>query len=218
MSTQILSRYELVSQMPEDTVVIFHGVGWKEYEELLEQVGEARGLHISYDDGKLQVITVSSEHEKYVRFFESLIATIRLRLRIDILSFGSATIKKKRKKKGNEPDACFYIQTAPVIGNRIRLDFETDPPPDVAVEVDIHHESQSKLVIYGALGVPEVWRFDGQAVSIHLLRGKNYVEAPRSLALPILTSSVLTEFLTRLPKDGDSRTLLAFDEWLKSNQ
>ena len=49
--------------MPEDTVVTFHGVRWEEYEELLEQVGEAAGLRISYDDGTLQVMTLSSEHE-----------------------------------------------------------------------------------------------------------------------------------------------------------
>lgn len=195
----------------------FHGVSWEEYEQLLDQLGEASGLRISYGDGRLQVMTLSSEHENYVRFIESLITVIRLRLRINIRSFGSATMKHKKRKKGNEPDACFYIQTAAVIGNRIKIDFSTDPPPDVAVEVDIHHDSQSKSSIYAALGVPEIWRFDGQKLSIHLLHGKDYVEAPQSQALPILTSQALTEFLIRLPKDGESQTLLAFDEWLQYN-
>ena len=72
MSTQTLSHYEIVSQMPEDTVVIFHGVSWEEYEQLLAQAGEASGLRISFDDGTLQVMTLSSEHENYVRFIESL--------------------------------------------------------------------------------------------------------------------------------------------------
>ena len=58
--------------MPEDTVVIFHGVSWEEYEQLLAQAGEASGLRISFDDGTLQVMTLSSEHENYVRFIESL--------------------------------------------------------------------------------------------------------------------------------------------------
>ena len=218
MSTQTSNHYEVVSQMPEDAVVTFHGVSWEEYEQLLDQAGEASGLRISYDNGRLQVMTLSSEHENYVRFIEKLIAAISLRMHINIRSFGSATMKKRQKKKGNEPDACFYVQSVPLIGNRIQLDFDTDPPPDFAVEVDIHHESQPKFGIYSALGLPEVWLFNGQSLSIHLLRGNDYLESPQSQALPLLTSATLTHFLTRLPKDGDFQTLVAFDEWLKSQQ
>ena len=127
-------------------------------------------------------------------------------------------MRQQKRKKGNEPDACFYIQTASVIGNRIHIDFVVDPPPDVAVEVDIHHDSQSKLPIYVALGVPEVWRFDGQRLNIYLLRGNDYVEVPQSRALPMLTNHALTHFLARLPVDGESQTILAFDEWLQSHQ
>ncbi len=215
MSTQILSHYEIVSGMPGDTVITFYGVRWEEYEELLEQIGEAAGLRISYADGALQVMTLSSEHENYVRFIEKLLSTIQLRLRMNIRSFGSMTMKKQLAKKGNEPDACFYIQSASRIGKRIHLDIETDPPPDVALEVDLHHDTQSKDSIYAALGVPEVWRFDGQSFSIRLLQNNAYVEVPQSRALPFLTSQILTDFLTRLPKDGELETILAFEEWLQ---
>lgn len=218
MSTETLSHYEIVSRMPEDTVITFHGVSWEEYEQLLELAGEASGRRISYDNGTLQIMTLSSEHENYVRFIENLVNTIRLRLRINIRSFGSVTMRRRQKKKGNEPDACFYIQTVSTIGKRMQLDFSADPPPDVAVEVDIHHESQSKSPIYAALGVPEVWRFDGQRVSIHLLQDNGYVEVPRSLALPVLTGQILTDFLTRLREDGEFEAIVAFDEWLKSQQ
>jgi len=88
MSTQTPSHYEIVSHMPPDAVVTFHSVSWEEYEQLLDEVGESSGFRISYDDGTLQIMTLSSEHEKYVRFFESLITAIRLRLHINIISFG----------------------------------------------------------------------------------------------------------------------------------
>ncbi len=164
MSTQIASYYEIVSQLPEGTSVTFHDVSWDEYEELLEQVGEAKGLRISYDNGRLNVVAISAEHEKYAMFINSLIAGLRLRLRLNILSFGSATMRKRRRSKGNEPDACFYVQTASLIGNKIQLEFETDPPPDIAVEIDVHHDSRSKFSIYLGLRVPEIWRYDGAAV------------------------------------------------------
>ena len=214
MSTRTLTYYEIVSQLPADATVTFHDVSWDEYEHLLEQVGEAVHLRVSFDDGVLQVMTLSPEHEKYVRFFESLMTAIRLRLRINILSFGSATMRKEGDRKGNEPDACFYVQSAQLIGNRLQLDFATDPPPDIAVEVDIHHDSRDKLAIYAALAVPEVWRFDGQTLPIYLLENESYRPSQTSMALPLLTAEILTGVLARVPREGELKALTAFDEIL----
>jgi Uma2 family endonuclease len=216
MSTQTQSYYEFVSQLPADTVVTFHNVSWEEYEELIDQVGEPAGLRISYADGTLKAMTISSEHEHYASFVEKLLGFVSVRLRINILSFGSATMK--RKPKGNEPDACFYVQTADTIGNRIDIDFAIDPPPDIAVEIDIHHDSQDKFSIYAAFFVPEMWRFDGNKLTIFLLEQDRYNEAEASSALPMLTSEILTQFLSRLRDEGEFRALLAFDEWLQSQQ
>lgn len=218
MSTPTANWLAAIEKFPADSVVTLHRVAWDEYEELLDEVGEASGLRVSYDDGTLQVMTLSPEHESYVRFFESLMTTIRLRLRVNIRSFGSSTIKRRQRAKGTEPDACFYVQSAAAIGNRMQLDFAADPPPDVAVEVDLHHQSLSKFPIYAALGVPEVWRYDGQQLIIHLLQGETYVAAAQSRALPMLTSRLLTEFLTRLREAGDFQAILAFDEWLQAQQ
>lgn len=216
MSTQTLSYYEIVSRLPEDTVITFHNIGWEEYEELLEQVGEAAGLRISFDDGTLKIMTISSEHEHYASFLDKLMGFVSVRLSINMLSFGSATIKKSKSRKGSEPDLCFYVQTADAIGNRIDIDFAIDPPPDIAVEVDIHHDSQDKFSIYAAFGVPEIWRFEGQLLTIYLLEQGRYEEAETSRALPMLTGQILTQFLARLRDAGELQALLAFDEWLQS--
>ena len=216
MSTLISSYYDLVSQLPGDTVVTFHDVSWAQYEDFLKQVSEGNGLRVSYDDGTLQVMTLSPTHESYTRFIEKLVTAISLRLRINIRSFGSATMSRQKKRKGNEPDACFYVQTADAIGNRMELDFETDPPPDIVVEVDVHHDSRSKFSIYAAFGVSEIWRFDGQTLAIHIFEQGGYREAETSLALPMLTNSIMTGFLARLRDEGEFQTLLTFDEWLQS--
>ena len=217
MATQTATNYfEIVTRLPADAVVVFRHVGWEDYEELLAQVGEASGLRLSYDDGILTAMTLGTEHEKYARFIEKLLTVLSLKKRIAILSFGAATIKRPSQRKGLEPDACFYVQRAEELGNRVQLDFEHDPPPDVAVEIDVHHSSEEKLSIYEALGVPEVWRYDGQRLRMFVLRGVGYEEVERSQALPVLTSEVLTEFLARLQRDGELQALLAFDEWLGS--
>jgi len=216
MITETANYLAVVAQLPEDSIVIFHNVTWEEYEELLAQVGEASGLRISYNDGTLKAMTLSHEHEKYVRFIDRLVSTLSLRLRINVLFFGSATMKKRKKNKGNEPDASFYVQTAAVIGNRMQLDLAVDPPPDVVVEVDIHHDSRDNYAIYAAFGVPEIWRYDGHEMTIHHLQQAEYVSAEKSRALPVLSSSVLTEYLRRMQQDGEFNAILAFDEWLQS--
>src|SRR5437660_3736051 len=191
LATQASIHYEIVSQLPADSVVTFYGATWEDYEELLEQVGEASGLRISYNDGELEVMSLSSGHEKYADFLKQMVGAIRLRFRINILFFGSTTMKKSKEQKGKEPDACFYVQTAAALGNRIHLDFEVDPPPDIAVEIDLHHDSRRKFPIYAALGVPEIWRYDGKQVTIHYLEPEGYVTHETRLALPMLNGAVL---------------------------
>lgn len=216
MIAETTNYFALVERMPQDTLVIFHRVTWDEYEELLALVGEANGLRISFNDGTLKVMTLSAEHEKYAEFLKRLVSALSLRLQINILFFGSATMRKREKGKGTEPDASFYVQTASAIGNRIDLDFAVDPPPDVVVEIDIHHDSTDKDQIYAGLGVPEIWRYDGQEMTIHHLRQDSYVIAETSQALPMLTGRLLTEYLTRMRLDGEFAAILGFDEWLQS--
>ncbi|HEY7182102.1 MAG TPA: Uma2 family endonuclease, partial [Blastocatellia bacterium] len=67
-----------------------------------------------------------------------------------------------------------------------------------------------------ALGVPEIWRYDGWTASIQRLQDANYVEAETSLALPMITPAILTEYLTRLREEGEFAAIIAFDEWLQS--
>jgi len=124
-------------------------------------------------------------------------------------------MKKRRRRQGLEPDGCFYVQTAAAIGNKLRLDFESDPPPDIALEVDLHHESVSKFPIYAALGIHEIWRYDGHSLIIYHLQEGQYVPADASLALPMLTSKVLTEFLARVRREDQYDILLAFESWLQ---
>ena len=219
MSTQILSQaeamVEMIDRMPADSVVIQHGVSWNDYEGLLRAIGEAPGPHISFDEGTLQITSPSSKHEYLSKLIERLVDRISIRQRIKVLFYGSATLKKQSEQKGAEPDACFYVQTADAVGKKDQIDFNTDPPPDVVLEIDIHHESISKFPIYAAFGISELWRYDGESLIIYHLRNGQYELADTSLALPILTSAVLTEFLARGPKEDQYDIVLAFEEWLK---
>ena len=51
MITETANHFALVEQLPEDAILIFHNVPWEDYEELLAQVGEARGLRTASTTG-----------------------------------------------------------------------------------------------------------------------------------------------------------------------
>jgi Uma2 family endonuclease len=220
MSTQtVTSNYAAVAErLPPGSTLIVHDVSWDEYEALLEAVGETKRLRISFDEGTVQVVTISAKHEKYVDLIHDLVRLLSLRLHVKVLSFGSATMKKRRREKGSEPDACFYVQSADLIGSKEELDFSSDPPPDIVVEVDVQHDSLSKFPIYAALGVGEIWRYDGQSMTIFHLQQDDYAPAESSRALPALTGRVLTEFLRRSQQGDQYETLLAFEAWLQSER
>ena len=105
---------------------------------------------------------------------------------------GSTTYKREDLERGFEPDASFYIRNAERVRGKSRIDLDVDPPPDLVVEVDITNPSLDKLPIYARLGVPEVWRYDGERLTVFGLRGEGYAEVAESSVLPPLTSEALS--------------------------
>jgi len=211
-----INYLDVIERLPENGTLVLRGLSWEEYEELLEAVGEARGLRISYGEGTVQIMSVSFEHEYYAEFLKQLVGRICVILRIKVIFFGSATLKLQKKLKGAEPDGSFYVHSAATIGNKIHLDLNTDPPPDVIIEIDIHHESLSRFPIYAALGIPEIWHYDERQLTIYQLAGSKYSPTAASPAFPVLTSAILTEFLLRSQSDDQYETLVVCEQWLQS--
>src|SRR5256885_15443156 len=106
MATEILESHQIIDQFieqhPVDSKLVLHNVSWDEYEALMDQLVDPAGLHIAYDDGTLQIMTTSAEHEKYGRVFEAFMTVVRLRKRINIIFVGLATMRKRKKRKRKE--------------------------------------------------------------------------------------------------------------------
>ncbi len=217
MTTAVLTNYsEITSQLPAGSDIFLRGQTWENYEEILESVGEASGLRISFDGRNVKIMTLSTKHEKYVRFIEMIITTLSLKIRKRILHFGSATIKSSCQERGSEPDCCFYVQNAELVADKDTIDFSRDVPPDIVVEIDIHHSSTEKFEIYSKLRVPEFWLYDGERLRIYRFESETYVAVKKSVALPILSDDVLTDFLNRLQNSDQFEILLKFENWLDS--
>jgi Uma2 family endonuclease len=128
------------------------------------------------------------------------------------------TIRSAWQAKGAEPDTCFYVQNVTRIIGKRSLDFNTDPPPDIVVEIDVTNASASKFPIYAALGVPEIWRYDGHQAYFYHLAGEQYIEILHSQAFPFLTSTVLVQFIEQSKTEGQDAALDAARAWAQVNK
>lgn len=137
----------------------------------------------AFDQGRLAIVTPRPEHELFARTIDLIFRVWAERHGQPVESFGSATWKRPDRGRAVEADACYYVTNAPGIIGNSTIDLEVDPPPDIAVEVDVTGSSLDKLPIYEALGVPEVWRYDGATLRAVPSRRCSYVlKRPSSLS------------------------------------
>ena len=186
--------------------VTLRNVGWETYKKLVEEDPGCSAPRFFYDRGVLEIVSPSFEHEQIARVIASLVEELAVELEIDVVGAGSTTFKREDLSRGFEPDASFYFSenAAKVRGKRgISLD-AGDPPPDLVVEVDITSPSASKLPIYARLGVAEVWRHDGDRLTVLGLRQDAeeayYAEIPDSAFLA--PARVSGESLARFVEEG----------------
>lgn len=195
--------------------ILLDGVSWELYEHLLKEIGN-RPIRLTYDSGDLEIMSPLPEHEFAKSAIAGMIVAIIEALDIPHAGLGSTTFRRRLKKKGLEPDACFYIKSQPLIIGKKRLNAPKDPPPDLAVEIDVTSRSIPRLPIYAALGVPEIWRYDGKALACLLLRKGGYVTSEFSLAFPKLRVGHVRPFIRIAEEKCDqTASLKAFRAWLR---
>jgi Uma2 family endonuclease len=138
-------------------------------------------------------------------------------LGIDVYNLGSTTFRREDLERGFEPDSCFYIENEARVRGKARIDLAVDPPPDLVIEIDITSPSFSKLPIYAQIGVPEVWRYDGERLKILVLEGSEYAETTESTVVPPVTSNVLSNFMEKSTTTKRTVWLEAVREWARND-
>src|SRR5262245_35114566 len=166
---------EAIAHLPAGATLVVPDVDWESYEELLDSLSDQPGLRVSYDTGRLEIVSPLPKHEIYKEILACLVRAFAEKTNAPLESFGSETWRRRKLRKGAEPDACFYVANAPQVTGKEDLDLNVDPPPDIVIEVDTTRSSLSKFPIYAALGVPEMWRCDGKTVETHRLKDGAYV-------------------------------------------
>ena len=200
--------------VPPGQRVLLENVSWQEFEAILEELGEHRAARVAYDNGILEIMTPLPEHERNKEIISDLVKALLEELDIEFLPLGSTTFKNQFMSKGIESDNCFYVQNEPAVRGKDRLDLTVDPPPDLALEIDV--TSRTHPNIYEALGVPELWRFEKGRLQINLLKDGKYIESRSSLIFPNLPlTQVIPEYCQQCTNVGRNKTMRAFRAWVR---
>jgi Uma2 family endonuclease len=188
-----------IIHLPEQRVV-FYDLNWQAYQQILAALGEHRSARLTFDRGTLEITMPLEEHETAARMIELFIRILVEELNFKIKTLGSTTLNFPDLAKGAEPDNTYYIQNQPKVAGKT-VDLAHDPSPDLVVEVDITHTDINKLSLYASMGVPEFWRYNGQALRIYQLQGQEYAEVQASPTFPQVSKERFYEFLNQSQTD-----------------
>ena len=196
--------------------LLLQDISWQDFEEILKDLGEHRSSRISYSNGVLEIMVPLPEHEKDKEIIGEIVRILLDQLEIDFEPLGSTTFKNEQMSQAVEPDTCFYIKNYQAVIGKDRLDLSKDPPPDLAIEIDI--TNRTHLDNYLLLGVPELWRYTRKGFQINLLEGNRYIESQISPNFPDIPIIKICDcILKQAQTEGRSKAIRAFKKWVKEN-
>ncbi|HET6879741.1 MAG TPA: Uma2 family endonuclease [Pirellulales bacterium] len=180
-----------------DRRVVFHDVPWETYLGLLNARGEDL-TRLTYHRGVLEIMTLSKLHEILSEFLGGFVKVLAKEYGLEVQSAGSMTMHAERLNVGGEADKTYYIQHEEIVRDREQYDPAIDPPPDLAVEVDLSSSSSRRMLVFAELGVPELWQYDGERLVFKALGDDGaYHIIERSLTFHGLSAADLESFVHR---------------------
>jgi Uma2 family endonuclease len=207
-------NFNQILLQPGQTLLL-KDIDWSMFEALLEELGDERAARVSYSGGMLEIMTPLAIHESDKELLGDLIKIILEEMNLEFWALGSTTFKNAQMAQAVEPDQCFYIAHETVVRRKERIDLTVDPPPDLAIEIDI--TARSRFDNYEKLGVPEIWRYDGKNLEINVLQKGRYVIAERSQLLPHLPlREIIPGCIAQSHETGRNATMRQFRTWVKA--
>ncbi len=195
--------------------VYLRDINWQEFEQILIELGEKRATRIAYQNGDLEIRMPLPEHERYKVLISDFLKILLEELDLDWESLGSSTFKKESMLAGIEPDDCFYIKNCRAVTGIKPLDLTIDPPPDLAIEIDL--TSRTQVNAYKALGVPEIWQHRNGKLVIFILNDGEYSESKTSSVFPqISIISGISAILNRGSNLMMSDARKEFRKWVQA--
>jgi Uma2 family endonuclease len=195
-------------------------IGYVAYESIASALGEKAGVRLVYVDGRLTFLTASRRHDWYAERLAELVKALASATGLNWEDSGSATYRLGKKEVGVEADKAFYFGTnADRMQGSVNIDLETQPPPDLTIEVEFTNPADDAMIVYGRIGVPEVWRFDVKSWKCsfwHRNQEGSYDRSVQSRAMPFLKATDVEEQLRLADAMGAARWSAQLPEWVRA--
>lgn len=196
--------------------VVLTNQSWSDYISLLKQIGESR-VFVTFDGTRIEVMAPSWEHDLDANVLHSVIVALARHLRLRFKTGGSFTMKRADVNRGLEADWCYYFKNVQNVVGKKKVDLQRDPPPDLAVEVELTRRLLDRESIYAKLGVPELWRFRDGELKVFVLRRGKYVMADRSPIFHGISPSQISALVEKSHTMDDLEWLDWLENWIKKN-
>ncbi|MEN9517911.1 MAG: hypothetical protein RLZZ381_499 [Cyanobacteriota bacterium] len=197
--------------LPAGTILQFPGT-IADYQQLLNQLGDRSIPRLRFRDNHILLMSPLPEHGKEIDVIADLVKTILRHQGRDWDSFHPITLKYGQEA-GLEPDVCFYIENYQAILGKRKLDLSIDPPPDLAIEIDV--TSFTRIEDYISLKIPEVWIYKANELNIYLFTNNSYQEVDTSLIFPDFPiKGIVRQYVNRAWQVGSSIALREFGQTL----
>jgi Uma2 family endonuclease len=190
-----------------ETRIAIKGVNWKVYETWVDLLPEGSPVRMAYDGRSLEIMVKGPVHENFRDVLGRFVREVADALAIPLKGLGETTWKRPEVERGLEADQCYFFTAEKIVavndalGRRIN-DVADYPNPDLAIQVDISPSQVDRPGIYAALTVPEVWRFDGETLSIEQLDpAAGYFDSGASRWLPVRAEEVARWLLREDTRD-----------------
>jgi Uma2 family endonuclease len=216
MATTTLIAPKVVE--PEPCLVLYR-IGWDQYLEIARALPEQPNLRMTYVDGRLTLLSPLRHHDWVSRRLSQLVVAVADSCGILWEDAGGATFRREEKRGGVEGDETFYFgEHAKQMRGSKNIDLTTQPPPDLAIEVEVTHPADDSMLVYGRLGVPEVWRVDVTRETVGFWVRQDdgtYAAADRSQALPLLEPVDILEQLRLAEELGSALWNTQLGGWVR---
>ena len=213
------------AEIPKDAVntivgeirIAIEGVSYAFYKQFCDEVGE-QPIRLSYNDGCLEIMVTKSPHEFFKKVLAKLVEATIFELNVPVRSGGAMTFQRDDLQKGFEPDECWWLAQEAIVRKTTDFDFQKDPPPDLAIEIEMSHSLAGRIHILAAMKVPEVWRYNGRTLRFCILdEDGGYVDADCSKSFPFLRPENLQPFLALPDNEDETSRLRKYVNWLRAN-
>ena len=189
--------------------VVLRSVSWETYMALTEESESGSG-RMTYDQGVLEIMSPGMPHEIAKKLIGRMIETFTLYRGIEIRSSSSTTFKRSELQRGFEADESYYIQHASELRGVREIDLSIHPPPDLVIEIDMTNSSIPKEQLFAAMKIPEVWRYDGEALWMGRLYDDNYQDLKQSVVLPGFPRELASKLLDRQVEENETVLIRSF--------